>query len=150
YDAAILKRLLPPFQKHVSLAVPFEFAVSIEGKGVRRSELIHLHGMVDDEIYLLKRINLLRISSHPFDDVPHCREIHDRRDPGEVLPQHSRWSKSNFPCGLLCRRSRRHCADVLRGDSVAILEAQEVFQHDLQRNGQIRYSSRAHSLRLLE
>src|SRR5207302_8417281 len=95
-NPAILKCLLSPFQEHISFAVSFQFAISIESESARSTELVDLHGMIDDKIDLLKGIDPPGVATHLLDHIAHCREIDDRRNSREILHQYSHGPKCNF------------------------------------------------------
>ena len=60
HDLEILQALLSPAEKGVALDVALHFEVGVEREGVRGAELIHLHGMVDDEFGGKQGIDFLR------------------------------------------------------------------------------------------
>src|SRR5215475_15314539 len=100
HNAAILKCLLSPFQKNVSLSVTFELAIGIECERGGCAELVDLHGMIDDEIDLLKRIDFLGVPTHFFDYVTHRREVYDCRNTSEILHQDAGRPKRDLFCRL--------------------------------------------------
>ena len=51
--------------------------------------LVDLHGVVDDEIDRLQRVDALRIAAERLDRVAHRGEIDDGGHAGEVLQQHA-------------------------------------------------------------
>ena len=147
HDTAVPEGLLPPLEKNIALAIALELAIGIECKGAGISELIDLHGVIDDEIHLLQGVDLLRVAAHLLDDVAHRGEIHDRRDSREVLHQHASRPEGDLPFRLLRRCGVRECADVVGRDRLAVLKPQQVFQHDLQRKRQSGYTSNARLFR---
>ena len=96
HGAEILKCLLPPLEEHVSLAIAFQFAIGIETECFGSSELIHLNRVIDDQIHLLKRIDLLRIAAHFPDHIAHGGQIDDGRNSREILHQHAGGTESDF------------------------------------------------------
>src|SRR5437763_17189604 len=67
-----------PYTTLFRSAVPFQFEVGIDGERRRCPERVHLNGMVDDQIDLLKRIDPLRIAAPLLDHITHRRQINDR------------------------------------------------------------------------
>ena len=111
--------------------------VDVELEGPRRAELVDHHRMVDDEVDRVQRVDLLRVAAERLDPVPHRGEVDDRRHAGEVLHQHPRrpiGDLARVPAAL--RRPVGEGADVVDGDRLAVLEAQHVLEHDLQRRRQ--------------
>ncbi len=75
-------------------------------------------------------------AAETHDRLPHRREIHDARHPGEILHDHPRGSEGDFMMGPRLRVPLEQRFDVGPGDIDAVLEAQEVFQQNLQRERQ--------------
>jgi hypothetical protein len=150
HDTAVLKRFLTPFQEHISLAITFQLSIGIEGECRGSSILVYLHGVIDNQVHLLQRIDLSWIASHLIDHVSHRRQVHNGRHSGEVLHQHARRPKSDFLFGLLHCCACREGRDVGGRDRLAVLESQQVFEHDLQRKRQFGYGAQAGFLGFFE
>ena len=92
----LLEGVLAPPQEDVALAVALVLEAAVQIERVALAEVIHLHGVIDDELDRLQRVDLLRVASERDDAVAHGREIDDRRHAGEVLEQHARRSEGNL------------------------------------------------------
>ena len=101
-------------------------------------------GMVDDEIDRNERIDLVGVAAKLDHRVAHRGEIDDRRDAGEVLHQHARRTEGDFVLFLAAVvEPGRDRLDVFLLDGAAVLVAQQVLQHDLQRERQLRDAGEA-------
>ena len=124
------KRLLPPAQELVALAVALELELDVVGERIGRAEAVDLHRVVDDQIDGHQRIDAARIAAEAAHRVAHRRQIDDRRDAGEVLQQHARRHERHFADRWSGRIPRRHLANVLGAHEAAVLVAEEVLQQD--------------------
>ena len=61
HHAESLKGLLAPLEKFIPFAIPLEFHFEIQAQGLGRSEKIHLHRVIDNEIYRHQRLDDLGI-----------------------------------------------------------------------------------------
>jgi len=98
---------------------------------IRLGEIIHLHGMIDDELDRLQWIHFVWVAAKADDAVAHRGEVHHGGHTGEVLKQHAGWSERDLL--LRCALDIPPCArfDVGRLHESAVLVAQQVFQQDL-------------------
>ena len=92
--------------------------------------------MIDDQFGRGQRIDTLRIAAEAYDGLAHGCQIDDARDAREVLHDDARRRKGDFMIGLRFRVPFQQSIDIGLGDIDAVLEAQEVFQQDLQGKGQ--------------
>jgi hypothetical protein len=92
--------------------------------------------MVDDEVDRNQRIDLCRVAAERHHGVAHGGEVDDGRDAGEILHQDARRAKSDLAVALAVHQPCRHGADIVGGDGVAVLMAEEVLEQHLQRDGQ--------------
>ena len=70
-DFEILESFLAPAQEGVALDVALHFEVGVEEKCAGRAELVHLHGMIDDEFSGQQRIDFLWIAAELAHRVAH-------------------------------------------------------------------------------
>ncbi len=136
HHAEIVERLLRPLQELVALLVLLVFVLDVLLERSRRSEMIHRHRMVDDEVDRHQRIDLLRIAAEVLHRVAHGGEIDHRRDAGEVLHQHARRTERNFTIGGLGLQPLRERLQVLLGDAAPVFVAQQILQQHLHRERQ--------------
>ena len=71
HDAEIAKRLLPPTQEFVPLAVALELDVDVFAQRGGRTEAVDLHRMVDDQVGLDQRIDPLWIAAEAVHRAAH-------------------------------------------------------------------------------
>ena len=88
--AEILERRLPPAKEAVALLIALEFEQRVLLKRLRRAEVVHLHGVVDDQVHRNQRVRFLRVSAQLGERVTHSSEIDDARHTGEVLQNNAR------------------------------------------------------------
>ena len=94
--------------------------------------------MVDDEIDRNQRIDLARIAAERRHRVTHRREIDDGGHAGEVLHEHARRPEGDFVFFFAAVfRPGGHRLDVLLLDGAAVLVAQQILDHDFQRERQL-------------
>ena len=129
HDAEVLEGGLTPAQKRVSLLVALEFQQRIETECVLRSELVHLHGVVDDQVGGNQRVRELRVGAHGFESVAHGGEVDDARHAGEILEQYARGPEVDF-LGRSAGVPLRDVLDISVADSTAVFKAQQVFEED--------------------
>ena len=138
HDAKVGEALLSPFQEPVALLVLLVFARDVLGERARRAEMIDHHRMVDDEVDGNQRIDLLRIAAKRDHRVAHRGEIDHGRHAGEVLHQHPRRAEGDFVLRLAAIVDpRRDRLDVFLLDRAPVFVAQQVFEHDLEREGKL-------------
>jgi hypothetical protein len=85
YHGEVVESLLAPFQELVSLAVALELALGVELKSSRRAEGVHLDGVVDNQVGWHQRVDLLGVPPDRLHRAPHRGQVHDSRNPCEVL-----------------------------------------------------------------
>src|SRR5690348_17554733 len=136
-DRKIVERRLSPAQERVALAIALKLEDRVRMEGVGRAELIDLNGMVDDKLRRLQRIDRIRIAAEALHGITHRGKIDDGRNAGEVLHQHTRGSKRNFARWSGRGLPLREKADFVLADRFSILRAQQIFQQNSQRIGQV-------------
>ena len=92
--------------------------------------------MIDDQFGRRQRIDPLRIAAQPHDGFAHGGQIHDAGNAREVLHDDPRRREGDFVTRQRLRIPFQQSLDVALGDIDAVLEAQEVFQQNLQGKGQ--------------
>ena len=117
------------------------------------AELVHLHGMVDDEFGGEQGIDFLWIAAEMAHRVAHGGEIDDGGDAGEILKQNASGHEGNFffagafgaggiPGG--------EGANIFGMNEAAVFVAQEIFEENLQREGKSRGLADAGALERVE
>jgi hypothetical protein len=131
----VLEGALTPAQERVALAVPLELPLDVAREGVRGSEDVDLDRVVDHELDGLEGIDALGVAAQIGHGLSHGCEIHDRRDPGEILEHDARRSEGDLTLGLGRRIPAHQGLDVLGGDRASVLVPQEVLEQEAQREG---------------
>jgi hypothetical protein len=86
--------------------------------------LVDLHGVVDDEVDRLERIDALRVSAEPRDRVAHRGEVDDGRDAGEILKQHTARAESDLLFAPVADVPAGHRLDVFALDEGVVFVPQ--------------------------
>src|SRR5258705_11292337 len=89
HDLEIAESRLPPAQKTVTLAIAVELNGVVTGERLRRSVLIDLHRVIDDQLDRRERIDLLRTPAELDHRVAHRREVYDHGNSVEILQNDS-------------------------------------------------------------
>ena len=151
HDAKVGEPLLAPFQEPIALLVLFVLARHVLAERLAGAEIVDDDRMVDDQVDWNQRIDLVRIAVERDHGVAHCGEIDHRRHAGEILHQHARRAEGDF---VLCLAAifdpGRDGLDVFLLDGAPVFVAQQVFEHDLKREGQPRDASEPIFLRSLQ
>ena len=138
HDAEVGERVLAPAEKRVTLPVARVLEVRVEVERVGRAEVVHLHGVVDDEFHRLERVDPVRIAAEAGHRVAHGREVDDGRHAREVLEQDPRGREDDLLLDVRRVIPVGQGLDVARLDRRAVLVAQQVLEQDLQRVRQAR------------
>ena len=104
--------------------------------------------MVDDEVDRHQRIDLSRIGAEMRRRVAHGGEVDDRRHAGEILHQHARRPVGDLAVGAALFEPGRDGADVVGGDASPVLEAEQVLEQHLEREGEAGDTGEAVPLRV--
>ena len=136
HDAEVVEGLPPPLEEGVALAVALELALGVGREGALVAEGVDLDRVVDDEVDVDQRVDLLRVAPDLGHRVAHRRQVDDRGDAGEVLHQDPGGLEGDLDAGLGVRVPAGDRLDVGGGDRGAVLEPQDVLEQDLDRVGQ--------------
>ena len=138
----IVERSLSPLEEGVALAVALELKRGVHVVGVRGAKLVHLHGVVDDQLRRLQRVDLVRVASQRLHGVSHRGQVDDCGHAGEVLHQHARGHVGDLARGLGFGVPVGEKADVVRRHGAAIFVAQQILKQDAQGERKLRQVSR--------
>ncbi len=128
----VLEGPLSPAQELVPLAVALVLELHVTDEGIRGTEDVGYHRVVDDQLGRIERIDPARIPTEGGHRLAHGREIHDRGHTGEVLHDHSGGCELDLNAGLGVLVPAEQAPHVVGGDVRAVLGPQQVFQQDLQ------------------
>ena len=131
HHAEIGEGLLAPAQERIALHIAFIFDGDVLLERISAAEIVHHHRVVDHQIDLGQRIDLLRIAAQRLHRVAHRRQIDDRRHAGQVLHQHARRAEGDLAVRSLLGGGQR--LDVCGGYRLAVLVAQQVLEQNFQR-----------------
>ena len=129
----ILERVLPPAQECVALAVAPELQVGVDLNGLRIAELVDLHGVVDDELDRLERIDARRLAAHFCHGIAHGRQIDDRGHAGEILEQHAARRERDLGVRLRARIPLGERANLLGPHRAPVFRAKQVLERYAER-----------------
>ena len=132
----IVERLAAPFEELIALAVAVIFELDVLLEGLGSAELVDHHAVVDDEVHRHQRIDLLRVAAERKHRVAHRRQVDYGRDTGEVLHQHARGTVLDLAVDAPLLQPVGHRLKVFAGDGLAVLEAEQILQQHLHREGQ--------------
>ena len=148
HHAEIVESALPPAQEPIALAVALHFDgdVVVERLGV--AETVHHHRVVDHQIHRREGVDDVRILAGRRHRAAHGGQIGDAGHAGEILHQHPRRTVGDFLGVRLRLGAVRQGLDVFPAHRAAVLEAQQVFEQNLQRHRQPRHIAGAALRRL--
>ena len=116
----VIKRLLPPAKKFVSLLIAFELDLDVAFQCIRSAEPIDLNRMVNDQIDRNQWVDFLRIATQLAHPIPHRRQVDHTGNAGEVLQYHSCRFERNLQLRRLGRIPNSQILDVVFGHLITI------------------------------
>ena len=137
HDAEIVEGRLAPAQELVALAVALVFELDIPAR--RRAALPKSSTITEWSMTRSTGTSGLIFSGSPPSAghrVAHGGEVDHGRHAGEILHQHARRAEGDLALARLRRQPGGDAPDVVGGDRAAVLEAQQVLEQHLQREGQ--------------
>jgi hypothetical protein len=137
-DAEIVERTLPPAQEGVALAVALVFELDIAPEAVVAAEAVDLDAVVDDEVAGAQGVDAGGVAAECDHGLAHGGEVDHGRHAGEVLHQHAGRAVGDLLVGAAMLEPGGCGLDVVDGDGAAVLEPEQVFDQDLEREGQPR------------
>ncbi len=132
HDAEPLERLLGPAQQGIALAVPLELEIGVGLEGERRAELVHDHGMVDDELRREQGIHALRVAAHRLHGVAHRGKVHHGGHAGEILKQDAGRHERDLVLGSPLRVPASEPLDLRGAHGAAVFAPQQVLEQQLE------------------
>ena len=136
HDLEVAERRLAPAQERIALAVAGELDRVVLLQRIGRAVLVDLHRVVDDEFGGRERVDLQRIAAEARHGLAHRREVDDDRHAGEVLHDDARGREGDLVARCRLGVPLEQRLDVGARDVHAVLEAEQVLEQDLEREGQ--------------
>ena len=135
-DAEVMQRFLSPAKKSVALLVAAELEIRVDEERCFGSVLIDLDRVVDDEIDWLEGIDKSGVAAESGERITHRGEIDDRGNSGEVLEQYASSAERYFFLGFPLHIPAGEGADVVGLDELAVFVSEQVFEEDLEAEGE--------------
>ena len=132
----VVKGVLSPAQEFIAFPVALELTLHVLLEGIRAAEEVDHDGVVDHQVAGRQGIDLLGIATEVRHGLAHGGQVDHGGNAGEVLHQHARRAVGDFAGVPPAGTARRQRLDIVDGDAVAILEAQQVLKQNLQGKGQ--------------
>ncbi len=85
-----------PAEEGVALDVALKFEFGVQTKRVHVAEIVHLHGVIDNQFRGEQRIDALGIAAHFLDGFAHGGKIDDCGNTGEILKKNAGGHESDF------------------------------------------------------
>ena len=136
HDAEVVEGLPAPLEERVALAVAFELALGVDREGALVAEGVDLDRVVDHQVDVDQRVDLLRVAADLGHRVAHRRQVDHGRHAGEVLHQHPRRLVGNLGAGLAAASQLAIASTSAARRRDPVLQTQHVLQQHLDRVGQ--------------
>ena len=89
HHAEVFQGVLAPTQEDITLLVPLIFQLGVGHERDVGTGRIDLHGVVDDQLHRLQRVDLARVAAHRGHGVAHGGQVNHGGHAGEVLQQYT-------------------------------------------------------------
>ena len=90
HEREVVESLLRPAQKRVTLAVALDLLLDVARVRIAESKRVHLDRVVDHQVDRHERVDASGVLAGALHGGPHRRQVHHRRDTGEVLHEDAR------------------------------------------------------------
>ena len=136
HDAEVGEVFRTPAQELVALLVALVLNLDVLVDGVLGAECFDDHGVVDDHLGRVQRVDLVRVAAEGAHGLTHGCKVDHARHAGEVLHEDAGRGELNFHARLCRGVPVRDGLDVVLGDVLAVLGAQEVLAQHLEGVGE--------------
>ena len=136
HNAEVGEVLRTPAQELVALLVALVLDLDVFVDSVLGTKRLDDHGVVDDHLGRVQRVDLVRVAAQGAHGLTHGCKIHNTRHAGEVLHEDAGRGELNLHARLCGRVPVCDCLDVVLGDVLAVLGAQEVLAQHLEGVGE--------------
>ncbi|MNS84029.1 hypothetical protein D3C72_1178410 [compost metagenome] len=137
HHAEIVESALAPTQEGVTFAIALHFDIDVLLERAGGGELVDHHRVVDHQIHRRQRVDSLRIATGLGHRRTHGGKVDHRGYAGKVLHQYPGRAVLDFAVGAALLEPGGKRLEVGAGDRFFIFPAQQVFQQDFQRHGQL-------------
>ena len=136
-DLEVVEGRLAPAEELVALAVALVLDFDVALEGILATEEVGDDGVVDNQFGRSKRVDLLRVTAKLENSLTHRGKVNDAGNASEVLHDDAGRRELNLGVRLSLRVPRAKRVDLLGGDVLAVLGAQQVFEEDLEAERQL-------------
>src|SRR5581483_7969122 len=123
---------LSPAEKCVTLLVAQKLEFGVEAEGLGRSELIHLHRVINHKLGRLQGIDQRVIAAQALHRIAHGGKIDYRWNTSEILEQHPDGRKRDLFVGFASTVPGSQRENVIFSHVAAIFRAKQVLQKNSQ------------------
>ena len=137
HDLEVVERRLAPAEELVALAIALVLDLDVALEGVLGAEEVGDDGVVDDHLGRRERVDLLGVAAERDDGLAHRGEVDDAWHAREVLHDDASRRELDLGVGLGRGHPGPERLDLLLGDVLAVLGAEEVLEEHLQAERQL-------------
>jgi hypothetical protein len=131
-DLEVVEGTLAPAQELVALLVALVLELDVALESLGSAEDVGDDGVVDHQLRGSERVDLRRVAAELLHGFAHRGEVDDARHAGEVLHDHAGGRELDLLVGLGVRVPAGQGEDVVLGDVLAVLGAQQSLEQDLE------------------
>ena len=135
-DLEVVERALAPAQELVALVVALVLDLDVALERLGRAEDVGDHGVVDHHLGRRQRVDLRRVPAELLHRLAHRGQVDDAGHAGEVLHDHARRRELDLLVRVRVGVPATQRLDVVGGDVLAVLGAEQVLQQHLQAEGE--------------
>ena len=125
-----------PFQEPVPGVIALDFHVQVQLQGFRAAEIIHLHGMIDDQVHGNQRLDDAGFAAQTLNGGAHRGKVDQQGNAGKILQQDARHHERHLIRPHRFRTPVRQPGDILFTDALPVAVAQDGFKQDADAEGQ--------------
>ena len=85
-----------PFQESVPGIIALDFHIQVLLQGFRAAEIIHLHGMIDDQVHRNQRLDDAGFAAQSLNGGAHRSKVDQQGNARKILQQDTRYHERNL------------------------------------------------------